>query len=73
MLTSPLQRARTRLVLAGFADAEPDDDLAEWAYGDYEGITTAVIRESVPGWTVWTHPCPAASPPTTWGDGSTAS
>jgi probable phosphoglycerate mutase len=35
-----------------------DDDLAEWDYGDYEGITTPEIRESVPGWTVWTHPTP---------------
>ena len=58
VLTSPLQRARETAILAGFADAEADEDLVEWGYGDYEGITTAVIRESVPGWTVWTHPCP---------------
>ena len=30
----------------------------EWAYGDYEGLTTPEIRESVPGWTVWSHPSP---------------
>ena len=24
----------------------------------YEGVTTATIRETVPGWTVWTHPAP---------------
>jgi len=30
----------------------------EWDYGDYEGITTKQIREKVPGWTIWTHPCP---------------
>ena len=35
-----------------------DDDLDEWGYGDYEGISTAEIREQVPGWTVWTHPVP---------------
>jgi len=58
VLTSPLQRARRTAILAGFADAEVDDDLREWGYGDYEGVTTAVIRESVRGWTVWTHPCP---------------
>ena len=58
VLTSPLQRARTTAILAGFADAEPDEDLVEWGYGDYEGVTTPAIRESVPGWTVWTHPCP---------------
>jgi broad specificity phosphatase PhoE len=58
VLTSPRERARRTAALAGFPDAEVDDDLSEWAYGDYEGITTATIRESVPGWTVWTHPCP---------------
>ena len=33
-------------------------DLVEWDYGDYEGVTTQEIRETVPGWTVWTHPTP---------------
>jgi probable phosphoglycerate mutase len=58
VLTSPRRRARHTAELAGYADAEVTDDLAEWAYGDYEGLTTAEIRESVPGWTVWTHPSP---------------
>jgi len=58
VLTSPRLRARRTAELAGFDDAEVDDDLVEWAYGDYEGITTAQIRETVPGWTVWTHPSP---------------
>ena len=58
VLTSPLQRARRTAELAGFPDAEIDADLVEWEYGDYEGVTTAEIRESVPGWTVWSHPCP---------------
>ena len=58
VLTSPRQRARRTAELAGFAAAEVDEDLAEWAYGDYEGITTPEIRETVPGWTVWTHPSP---------------
>ena len=58
VLTSPRQRARRTAELAGFGEAEVDDDLVEWAYGDYEGISTAEIRESVPGWSVWTHPSP---------------
>jgi probable phosphoglycerate mutase len=58
VLTSPLERARRTAELAGFPDAETDEDLVEWRYGDYEGITTDEIRESVPDWTVWTHPCP---------------
>lgn len=58
VLTSPRQRARRTAELAGFADAQVEEDLIEWAYGDYEGITTAEIRETVPGWTVWSHPTP---------------
>jgi probable phosphoglycerate mutase len=58
VLTSPRERARRTAELAGFPDAEIDEDLVEWAYGDYEGITTEEIRETVPNWTVWTHPSP---------------
>ncbi|QNN51751.1 histidine phosphatase family protein [Nocardioides mesophilus] len=63
VLTSPRQRARRTAELAGFADAEVDKDLVEWDYGDYEGITTDEIRETVPGWTVWTHPSPGGESP----------
>ncbi|MCX6396510.1 MAG: histidine phosphatase family protein [Propionibacteriales bacterium] len=58
VLTSPRARARRTAELAGFAEAEVDDDLTEWDYGDYEGLTTPEIRLDVPGWTVWSHPCP---------------
>jgi probable phosphoglycerate mutase len=59
VLTSPLQRARRTCELAGLGGrAELCDDLREWDYGDYEGITTADIRLSVPDWSVWSHPCP---------------
>lgn len=58
VLTSPRLRARRTAELAGFAEAEVDGDLAEWAYGDYEGTTTEEIREHDPGWTIWTHPVP---------------
>ncbi len=58
VLTSPRLRTRRTAELAGFADVHVENDLAEWDYGDYEGITSAEIRERVPGWTVWTHPCP---------------
>lgn len=58
VLSSPRHRARRTADLAGFPDAVVDDALVEWDYGDYEGVTTEEIRRSVPGWTVWTHPCP---------------
>lgn len=58
VLTSPRLRARRTAELAGFEEAATDEDLVEWDYGDYEGITTAEIRESVPGWSVWTHGAP---------------
>jgi broad specificity phosphatase PhoE len=63
VLTSPRQRARRTAELAGYPDAEVDDDLVEWNYGDYEGITTAEIRETVPGWTVWDDPVPGGETP----------
>jgi broad specificity phosphatase PhoE len=58
VLTSPLSRARETARLAGFPDAAPEPDAQEVHYGEYEGVTTATIRETVPGWTVWTHPTP---------------
>jgi probable phosphoglycerate mutase len=58
VLTSPRARARRTAELAGFPRAEVSEDLAEWAYGEYEGISTAEIRKTVEGWTVWTHPSP---------------
>lgn len=63
VLTSPRQRARRTAELAGYPDAEVDDDLVEWNYGDYEGITTAEIRKTVPGWTVWDDPVPNGETP----------
>jgi probable phosphoglycerate mutase len=58
VLTSPRVRARRTAELAGFPDAEVDDDLVEWDYGDFEGMSTVRIRETVPGWTIWTHASP---------------
>jgi probable phosphoglycerate mutase len=59
VLTSPLQRARRTCELVGLADqAQVEPNLIEWDYGDYEGITSAEIHQTVPGWTVWTGTVP---------------
>lgn len=58
VLSSPRRRAVDTAELAALAVDRVDGHLAEWDYGDYEGATTPQIRETVPGWTVWTHPCP---------------
>jgi probable phosphoglycerate mutase len=59
IISSPLRRSLDTAHLAGLKDrVAVSDDLREWDYGDYEGITTKQIREKVPNWTVWTHPCP---------------
>ena len=56
VLTSPLRRARETCALAGLADrAEIVPDLVEWDYGTVEGRRTDELRETIPGWTVWTH------------------
>lgn len=61
-LTSPLQRAAVTAELAGI-DAEPDDDLVEWDYGDYEGKTATEIRRERPGWVLWTDGAPNGERP----------
>jgi probable phosphoglycerate mutase len=58
VLTSPRRRARDTARLAGHPEAEVDDDLAEWDYGDLEGETTETIRETYPDWTIWSGPVP---------------
>lgn len=63
VLTSPRLRARRTAELAGFADATPDGDLVEWAYGDYEGRTTVDIQQDVPGWSVWQGETPGGETP----------
>ncbi|KWV52771.1 MULTISPECIES: histidine phosphatase family protein [Rhizobium] len=57
--SSPSQRARDTCELSGFgAGAIVKDDLAEWDYGAYEGITTKEIQASRPGWQLFRDGCP---------------
>jgi len=71
VLTSPRQRARRTAELAGFGErAIVDNNLAEWDYGAYEGLTsqqiaaqTAQQREDGPAWNIWTDGVPAGATP----------
>jgi broad specificity phosphatase PhoE len=57
VLTSPLRRAHETCELAGLGgQARVEPDLAEWDYGEFEGLTTKEIRERIPNWSIWTHP-----------------
>jgi len=55
--SSPLSRARETARLAGF-DPVLHDELMEWDYGEYEGLTTAEIVASRPGWELFRDGCP---------------
>lgn len=64
VLCSPVQRARDTCALAGFGDkAVTDPDLAEWNYGEYEGLTPKQIHEKVPGWLIFRDGCPGGEAP----------
>ncbi|NKY86761.1 acid phosphatase [Nocardia veterana] len=58
VLTSPKQRAVRTAELARLPEPRIDDELVEWDYGEYEGLTTPQIRESTPGWTIFTGDVP---------------
>ena len=55
--SSPLARALETAQLAGFAPAHRDE-LVEWDYGDYEGLTSEQIRRERPDWDLWRDGCP---------------
>jgi broad specificity phosphatase PhoE len=58
VLCSPRQRALRTAELAGLGPVQVDADLAEWDYGDYEGLTSLEIQATQPGWTIWDGPWP---------------
>ena len=64
VLTSPLKRARDTCELAGLGlAAQIDNDLMEWNYGEYEGLTSREIREKSPGWLLFADGCPGGETP----------
>ncbi len=58
VVSSPRLRAIATAELAGLTVDEVSPMLAEWDYGDYEGMTTHEIRTDNPGWLLWTYGCP---------------
>ncbi len=58
VVSSPRRRAIATAELAGLHIDEVSPLLAEWDYGDYEGMTTHDIRTETPGWLLWTYGCP---------------
>lgn len=68
VISSPRRRALVTAELAGLHVDEVNPVLAEWDYGDYEGLTTPQIRQTVPDWLVWTHGCPGGESVAAVGD-----
>ena len=64
VFTSPLERTRQTCALAAPAYvAEIEPDLAEWDYGDYEGVTGADIRQERPSWMIFRDGAPHGETP----------
>ncbi|HYM49289.1 MAG TPA: histidine phosphatase family protein [Candidatus Limnocylindrales bacterium] len=59
VFASPLQRAVDTCRLAGLSpDPQLRDELREWDYGRYDGLTLAEIERARPGWSLWRDGCP---------------
>jgi broad specificity phosphatase PhoE len=64
VFSSPRMRARRTCELAGWgAAAVVEPDLAEWDYGDYEGLSTDEILKARPGWSLFRDGCPNGESP----------
>jgi broad specificity phosphatase PhoE len=63
VVSSPRLRALRTAELAGLTVTAIDDDLAEWDYGQYEGVTTPEIRRHQPNWSLWTDGAPGGESP----------
>ena len=56
---SPLERAKHTFLLSKLS-IKPiwDNDLLEWNYGDYEGLTSSEIHKKNPNWSIFTEGAP---------------
>jgi broad specificity phosphatase PhoE len=64
VLVSPSARARETCELCGLgAQARVCEELFEWDYGDYEGLTSPEIHAERPDWVLWRDGCPGGESP----------
>lgn len=64
VLSSPLKRALDTCKLVGLGEhVQVREDLREWDYGEYEGLTSAQIRVDAPDWFLWRDGCPGGESP----------
>ncbi len=64
VFSSPRRRAVRTCELAGLGFvAEIDPDLAEWDYGDYEGLRSVDIVKVRPDWNLFRDGCPGGESP----------
>jgi broad specificity phosphatase PhoE len=63
--SSPLRRSLETARLAGFDEdvVRVRDELREWDYGEYEGLTTEQIRQRRPEWWLWRDGAPGGESP----------
>lgn len=58
ILCSPRRRAWRTAELAGLVPYVVTEAVAEWDYGELEGLTTPQIQERYPDWSIWDGPWP---------------
>jgi probable phosphoglycerate mutase len=64
VFSSPRVRAVRTCELAGLGQPpEISEDLAEWDYGEYEGLRSADILKRRPRWDLWNDGCPRGETP----------
>ncbi|WP_228546971.1 histidine phosphatase family protein [Candidatus Neptunochlamydia vexilliferae] len=61
VFSSPLKRAKETCLICGL-EPQVDDDILEWNYGAYEGLTSAEIHKTNTDWNIFTHGAPAGEP-----------
>jgi len=64
VFVSPMRRARETCELASLGNAAVmEPELAEWKYGEYEGLTPQQIQKNAPDWLIFRDGCPGGEVP----------